>query len=211
MKLFEIRFSVRTGNINSASRKRFVHFSRASPLMFRQAGPCTLPVSTSRTVHSLWIPDRVASGAPPGSSPVCFGLSPASRSPLGISSCDSPSSAGRKLDAKATRRPQRRKRRSDKRPCSSTIEELSSSVNRVRSQRKRARCYMEPAPPSSLIHIQTAIALHLHINTFRSLDSTSHRTVHHERPLFTVLSPTASGSKRTASMKVASARRHGPT
>ena len=41
--------------------------------MYSQAGPCALPVSTSGTAHSLWIPDRVAWGAPPGSSPVCFG------------------------------------------------------------------------------------------------------------------------------------------
>ena len=43
------------------------------PLMYWQALPCALPVSASGTAHSLWIPGRVASGAPPSSSPVCSG------------------------------------------------------------------------------------------------------------------------------------------
>ena len=70
---------------------------------------------------------------------------------------------------KRRRRPQRRKKRADKRPRSSTIEESSSSTDRVNSQRKRAQCHKEPTPPSSRVHIQTATALHLHINTFRWL------------------------------------------
>ena len=82
------------------------------------------------------------------------------------------------------REAQRRKRRSDKRSCSSTIEESSSSANKVNSQRKRARCYIEPTPPSSLKHIQTGMALHLHINTCISHDRSSHRTVHHELATF---------------------------
>ena len=48
-------------------------FSRASPLMFWQAGPCASSVTMSETAHSPWIPDQVASGVLPGSSPVCFG------------------------------------------------------------------------------------------------------------------------------------------
>ena len=43
---------------------------------------------------------------------------------------------------------QRRKRRSEKRACSDTIEESSSSADRVDPQRKRARCCKEPSPPS---------------------------------------------------------------
>ena len=87
------------------------------------------------------------------------------------------------------RRPQRRKRRSDKRPCSSTTEESSPSADRVNSQRKRAQCYKEPTPPSSLIHISVQ------------------RTT--SGPLFTVLLPTASGSKQTSSMNLASSRWQG--
>ena len=68
--------------------------------------------------------------------------------------------------------------------ASSTIEESSSSADRVNSQRKRARCCKEPTPPSSLMHIQTATSLHLHIATFRSHDSSFHSTVHYEWATF---------------------------
>ena len=76
---------------------------------------------------------------------------------------------------KRLRRPRRRKRRSDKRLCSSTIEESSSLANRVNSQRKRVRCYKETTPCTSIIHI------HLNTYTFHSHDTSSHRTLHHER------------------------------
>ena len=66
----------------------------------------------------------------------------------------------------------------------STIDDSPSSAERLNSQRRRARCYKEPTFPSSLVHIQTATSLHLHINTFRSHDSSSHRTVHHKRVTF---------------------------
>ena len=84
------------------------------------------------------------------------------------------------------RRPQASKTKEDKRLCSSTIEESSSSANGATSQRKRVRCCKEPIPSTSIIHIQTAIALHLHFNiyTFHSHGSSSHRTVHHERATF---------------------------
>ena len=54
----------------------------------------------------------------------------------------------------------------------------------VNSQRKRARCHKEPTPPSSLTHIQTATSLNLHITTFRSHNSSSHRTVRYEPAIF---------------------------
>ena len=53
--------------------RRLAHFSRASLLMYWQAGPCASSVTTSETAQFPWIPDQVASGALHGSSPVCFG------------------------------------------------------------------------------------------------------------------------------------------
>ena len=45
-------------------------------------------------------------------------------------------------------------------------------------------CNKEPTPPPFLMHIQAVTPLHLHINTFRSHDCSSHHTVHHERATF---------------------------
>ena len=41
--------------------------------MYWQAEPCASPMTVSGTAHSTCTPCQVASGAPPGSSPVCFG------------------------------------------------------------------------------------------------------------------------------------------
>ena len=49
---------------------------------------------------------------------------------------------------------------------------------------EKASAVLQGTPPSSLIHIQTAISHHLHITTLRSHDNSSHRTVHHERTTF---------------------------
>ena len=73
--LRELRFSSRTQQHQQRFPEviRSFFFSRASLLVYRQAESCALPVSTFGTTHSLWIPDRVASGAPLGSSLVRFG------------------------------------------------------------------------------------------------------------------------------------------
>ena len=78
---------------------------------------------------------------------------------------------------KRRRRPQRRKRRCDKRPCSGTLEESSASANRVNSQRKRARWnphHPTPSYTSRLPLPSTFTSPHSH-------DSSSRGTVHHER------------------------------
>ena len=80
-------------------------------------------------------------------------------------------SAASRRAKRSVPKPQRRKRRSIKWPCSSTIEESSSSANRV--ERGAARNPHHP-PPSPTFRLPLP-------NTFRSHDSTSHRTVHHER------------------------------
>ena len=59
---------------DSAGRRQLAYFSSASPLMYWHAGPCASSVTVSETAHSPWIPDQVASGVLPGSSPVCLQL-----------------------------------------------------------------------------------------------------------------------------------------
>ena len=136
-----------------------------------------------------------------------------------------PQTQTKRLATKRRHRPQRRKRRSDKRPCTSTIEESSSSADRVNSQRKRVRCYKEPSPPSSLKHIQIATSLHLHITTFHSHSSeraTFQCSVTHSLRLKTdvkhdcgqlslarVLLNTQ-GSGRSAGIRVSEAQKPGP-
>ena len=72
--LRELRFSSRTQQHQQRFPEviRSFFFSRASLLVYRQAESCALPVSTFGT-YCLWIPDRVASGAPLGSFLVRFG------------------------------------------------------------------------------------------------------------------------------------------
>ena len=107
---------------------------------------------------------------------------------------------------KRRRMPQRRKRRSDKRPCSSTIEECSSFFCEQGdfTEEASAGATKNPHPPSSLVHFQTAIALHSNLNTFRSHDSTSHRAVHQKQATFHC------SVTRSLRLKVGSSRWHGP-
>ena len=62
-----------------------------------------------------------------------------------------------------------------KQACSNTIGETISSVEEAVTQRKRARFHN--GSPCPIIRT----SLHLHITTFNSHDSSSHRTMHHER------------------------------
>ena len=60
------------------------------------------------------------------------------------------------------------------------IKETSSSTNEAFAQTNRARFY-KVSSPCSFIHIRTDTSLHLYTTTFRSHDSSSHGTWHHER------------------------------
>ena len=65
--------------------------------------------------------------------------------------------------------------RPDKQACSDTVQVTISWTDEAVAQRKRA-------PSScSIIHTMTDTSLHLHITTFHSHDSSSHRVMHHER------------------------------
>ena len=88
--------------------------------------------------------------------------------------------AGAEVRAPKRRRAQRKRVRPVKQACSDTIEETISSTDEAVAQRKRAR-FHEGSSGCPTIHTWTDTSLHLHITTFRSHDSSSHGTVHHER------------------------------
>ena len=76
---------------------------------------------------------------------------------------------------------QRRKRRSEKRFCSDTIEDTSSSASEADAWKKRARCYKVSSPPIPHTHPDQH-SLHLHITSTCSMYSRcSHDERYHER------------------------------
>ena len=81
---------------------------------------------------------------------------------------------------KKRRQAQRKKVRPVKQACSDTVEETISSTVEAVAQRKRAR-FSTGLSPCPIVHTMTDTSLHLHSTTFRSHDSSSHRTMHHER------------------------------
>ena len=86
----------------------------------------------------------------------------------------------RRSAPKKRRRTQRKRMRPVKQVCSDTIEKTISSTDEAVAQRKRARSH-KGSPPCPIIHTMIDTSLHLHIPTFHSHNSSSHRTVHHER------------------------------
>ena len=84
----------------------------------------------------------------------------------------------RRPSPKKRRRAQRKMVRPAKKACSDTIEETISSTDEAVAQRKRARFY-KGSSPSPIKH--PTIDTSLHITTFHSHNSSSHRTMHYER------------------------------
>ena len=104
----------------------------------------------------------------------------------------------RKAAPKKRRRARRRNRvRPVKQACSDTFEESISSTDEVTLQRKRARVYKGSPPSATTQSCSTppSTSLHLHITTFHSNNSTSHRTITSVAPFLGLFSPVF-GSKQ---------------
>ena len=73
VKLFEVRLSLWTQQYRQRFPQATSSLLARVPSDVLASRACALSVTTSDTTHSPWIPDRVASGAPLRSSPVCLG------------------------------------------------------------------------------------------------------------------------------------------